>query len=104
MWQPAVDGGWWDTAPGGAGRKRIDRDAKKMWRSALRYSAVGLEMGVAVAVGYGAGWWLDGRFGTKPYLAFIGLLFGIAAGFLTLVRVGRELNRLSEEDDESENA
>ena len=73
-----------------------------MWRSALRYSAVGLEMGVAVAVGYGAGWWLDGKFGTKPTLSFIGLLLGIAAGFFTLVRVARELNRLSDSDSDSD--
>ena len=37
----------------------IDPDAKKMWRATLRFSAVGLEMGVAVAIGYGLGWWLD---------------------------------------------
>ncbi|MCC6747656.1 MAG: AtpZ/AtpI family protein [Deltaproteobacteria bacterium] len=67
-----------------------------MWRAALRYSAVGLEMGVAVLVGYGAGWWLDKKFGTKPYLSLVMLLVGIAAGFLALIRVAKEVGREEE--------
>lgn len=67
-----------------------------MWRNALRFSAVGLEMGVAVAIGYGAGWWLDKTFGTKPYLTMVMLLFGIAAGFMTIVRAAKELNRMDQ--------
>lgn len=70
-----------------------------MWRAALRYSALGLEMGVAVAIGYGLGWWLDRRFGTKPYLTLVFLLFGIAAGFRGLIRAAREIMRQNEKDD-----
>ena len=87
---------------GGWAEQTIDEDVKKMWRTALRYSAVGIEMGAAVALGYGGGWWLDGKLGTKPYLSFTGLLFGIAAVFMTLVRVARELNRQSEQDEKNE--
>ena len=72
-----------------------------MWRAALRYSALGLEMGVAVAIGYGVGWWLDRRFGTKPYLTMVFLLLGIAAGFLGLIRAAREVAR-SESGDGGE--
>jgi ATP synthase protein I len=74
--------------------EKIDPDAKHMWRNALRFSAVGLEMGVAVTIGYGAGWWLDKTFGTKPYLTMVMLLFGIAAGFMTIVRAAKELNKM----------
>ena len=76
----------------------IDKDAKNMWRSALRFSAVGLEMGIAVALGYGAGWWLDTKFGTS-YLKIVGLLFGIAASFMTLVRVARDLSRMERDGE-----
>ena len=64
-----------------------------MWQAALRYSALGLEMGAAVAIGYALGWWLDRRFGTKPYLTMVCLLFGIAAGFRGLIRAAREILR-----------
>lgn len=47
----------------------------------MRFSFVGLEMGIAVGIGYYAGFWLDERFGTKPYLMLLMLLFGIGAAF-----------------------
>ncbi|NLJ71702.1 MAG: AtpZ/AtpI family protein, partial [Syntrophomonadaceae bacterium] len=28
-----------------------------------------------------AGWWLDGRFGTGPWLTVLGVLIGTATGF-----------------------
>jgi ATP synthase protein I len=62
-----------------------------MWRAALRYSALGLEMGVAVVIGYGLGWWLDRKLGTRPYLTIVLLLLGIAAGFRGLIRAAREV-------------
>jgi ATP synthase protein I len=77
----------------------IDNDAKKMWRAALRFSALGLELGTAVLIGYGAGWWLDKQLGTKPYLTLVLLLFGIAAGFRAIVRAARDAQR-AERDDE----
>ena len=80
----------------------IDPDAKKMWRATLRFSAVGLEMGVAVAIGYGLGWWLDGRFSTRPYLTVAMLLLGIAAAFRSLYRAAKEGQRLEEGNDEEE--
>ena len=55
-----------------------------MRRIALRFSAIGMEMGLAVVIGYVAGWWLDKTFGTKPYLTMVMLLFGIAAAFMAI--------------------
>ena len=71
-----------------------------MWRAAARFSAVGLELGIAIGVGYGGGWYLDGKFGTKPYLSMVGLLLGIGAGVMTFVRVARELQQLDRDADE----
>jgi ATP synthase protein I len=53
-------------------------------------SAVGIEMAVSVLIGWGAGTWLDGHFGTEPILMLAGLLFGVAAAFRALLRGGRE--------------
>jgi ATP synthase protein I len=55
-------------------------------------------MGVAVAVGYGVGVWLDSKLGTKPYLTVVFLLLGIAAGFIGLVRVAKEAQKIDRED------
>jgi ATP synthase protein I len=73
-----------------------------MWRAALRYSALGLEMGVAVFIGYGVGWWLDRKFGTKPYLTLVLLLFGIAAGFRGLIRAAREVAAADREEGDEQ--
>jgi len=35
---------------------------------------------ISVAIGYGLGWWLDSKLGTKPWLADIGGILGFAAG------------------------
>ena len=89
------------------GAVTVDPDAKKMWRTSLRHGAVGLEMGIAVAIGSVGGWYLDDRFGTGPWLLMVGMGLGIAAGFKGLYRAAkeglREANRdESDESDESD--
>jgi ATP synthase protein I len=61
--------------------------------SAASLSSVGLEMGVAAAIGFGIGYWLDGRFGTTPWLQIIFLLFGVAAGFKGLYDATKKARR-----------
>ena len=75
-----------------------------MWRNALRYSAVGMEMGIAVGLGYWAGSWLDGKFGTEPYLMMLMLLFGIAAGFKGIIDAARRSMRDAKREEEEEEA
>ncbi len=67
------------------------RTDPKLFALAGRFTALGLELGLSVAIGLFGGRWLDGRFGTKPYLAITGVLLGIAAGFLALFKVGKSL-------------
>ena len=71
-----------------------------MWKVSLRYSAVGLEMGLAVCLGYLFGHWLDTKFGTDPYLTLTMLLLGIATAFRAIIRVALEVNRDDDEDGE----
>lgn len=47
----------------------------------------------ALVIGFGAGLWLDGRFGTKPWLAFLGFFLGLAAGVLNVYRVMQMASR-----------
>ena len=66
-----------------------------MW-SALSLSSVGIEMAVCVVIGWGLGYWLDGKFGTTPWLMLVFLLVGTAAGFRALIRAGNEAKSAAE--------
>jgi ATP synthase protein I len=50
-------------------------------------------MGVSVAVGAGMGFWLDGKFGTTPWLMMVFVLCGVVAGFKGMIKAAREANR-----------
>ena len=49
-------------------------------------SGVGLTLVISTVLGLWGGYALDGWLGTSPWLTLIGLLFGIAAGFINLFR------------------
>lgn len=79
-------------------RWRIDEqedraERKKMWRTAAQVGAVGLEMGIAVALGYLAGAWVDGKLGTSPTFGLIGLAAGVGAAGNALWRTARKLTK-----------
>jgi len=73
-----------------------------MWGVALSYSAVGLELAIGIVGGYLLGHWLDGRYGTTPYLMLTMLLLGTFAGFLSLYRTAMRINRDLEADEDGE--
>jgi ATP synthase protein I len=52
-------------------------------------STVGLHLVLGTFVGFGIGYFADRALGTKPWLTFVCLGFGIAAGFVNLFRVVR---------------
>jgi len=58
----------------------------------LRFSSVGLELGAAVVGGMFLGQWLDGRFGTAPWLMIVFLALGMAAGFRSIFRLLKSLD------------
>jgi F0F1-type ATP synthase assembly protein I len=68
-------------------------------------SSIGLAFPIAIAIGYFFGQWLDGVFGTTPWLMAIFTIFGIVAGFLnalrTAIRIGREEDRESAQSGQS---
>ena len=66
---------------------------KKPMQQYLRYTAVGVEMGLSVLAGLFIGNLLDGFFGTGPWLMLVFLILGCVAGFRALYRVGREMRR-----------
>lgn len=74
---------------------------RETMRLVTRVSAGTLELGLSVAVGAGIGYVLDtqvfdGR--TTPWLTLFWLLCGVFAGFRSLLRVMRELQREGEQE------
>jgi ATP synthase protein I len=65
-----------------------------------QYSAGTLELGVSVAAGAGLGYWLDSVFHTAPWLTLFWLLCGVIAGFRSLLRVARRLEKAEGETDQ----
>lgn len=53
---------------------------------------MGSEFVVAVLIGGAIGWQLDKWLGTTPFLLFIFILFGFAAGTKNIIRLGNEMN------------
>ena len=64
-----------------------------MWRIAGTTGAVGIEVAIAIVIGYLGGHYLDHKFGTQPWLGYIGLAAGIGAAIKALVRVTRAYKR-----------
>jgi len=82
-----------------AERPTIDPETKKLWRIAGSTGAVGIEVAVAIAIGYFGGHWLDGKLRTSPWLTIIGFVAGIGAAIKALVRVTRAYQQKNREED-----
>ncbi len=61
---------------------------------------MGLEMAIAIALGYFGGQWADGALDTRPVLQWVGLVCGLAAAALAIVRVSRRYLKDVDRDDE----
>ena len=72
----------------------------------LNASIVGIQFPVAMAIGYFWGKWMDGIFGTEPWLTIIFSILGIIAGFVNLFRItlatGLKEEQLAKEDEDSD--
>ena len=62
-----------------------DRGEKNFWVQAARYSQLAMALPAATVVGLLIGWAL-GKWLHREWLEIVGLLLGIAAGFVELVR------------------
>ena len=81
----------------------IDQETKSIWRVTGTTGAVGIEMAAAIAIGYLGGDYLDGKFGTAPFLKWIGFAGGIGAGIKALVQLTRSnMRQFPDDKDESQ--
>jgi ATP synthase protein I len=70
------------TSPG----NKEQQSEKKNWIEAEKVVQIGVTFPLALVIGYFAGSWLDGKFGTS-WIKIVGMFVGIAAGFVQLIRL-----------------
>ena len=69
------------------------------WKALGELSSIGMTLVAATVIGLGAGYYADRWLGTKPWLTVIGLILGIAAGFVNLFRsVNKAARRMDDSD------
>ncbi len=68
------------------GSDEPDQDRAGGLQSYMRFSHLGLQFAMTIALLTGGGVWLDGRLGTMPLFTLIGLFLGFGAGFYNLYR------------------
>ncbi len=72
----------------------MKRETLRSLKEFAYYSSLGLQVALSIVIGLALGLYLDKRFGTHPYLLFLGLGLGIAAGFKNIglaIRKSRKL-------------
>jgi len=52
----------------------------------------------APLIGFGIGWWLDGKFDTSPWLSVVGALMGVASAGLETYNI---IKKASADEDQS---
>jgi F0F1-type ATP synthase assembly protein I len=67
----------------------------------IRYSGVGLELAGATAGLALIGYWVDGRFGTRPWGVVLGAIIGLVGGLYNLVKESLAAVREAQADDKS---
>ena len=56
-------------------------------RQGAMVSSIGLLIVVSTLLGMGLGYWLDSKLGTKPWLAFVFTMLGLASGIYESARI-----------------
>lgn len=76
----------------------LGEDKAKLIQQIASYSTLGLEMGLSVALGVGIGYYLDKWLNTEPWLLIVFLFLGVIAGFRSLYRALKRLQKEESED------
>ena len=69
------------------------------WRGVGSFGTIGLEIVLCIAFGFFGGRWLDEKFGTAPYLAGLGFVFGLAAAIKSVMRAHAEMQALAAKEE-----
>lgn len=64
---------------------------KDEYKAVGSWGTLGLEIVLSVMIGFFGGRWLDGKFGTEPWLSLVGFFFGCAAAGKAIHRTWKEM-------------
>jgi F0F1-type ATP synthase assembly protein I len=85
------------TPDGGDGNRPDSNDSPHPPASSSAHwmgmASLGFEFVIAVLLPGALGWWLDGRFGSRPWIMLVGGLLGFIAGLRILMRAVSSGNR-----------
>jgi ATP synthase protein I len=79
------------------GKAKKTKKALRQASTWLNVSIIGIQFPVAMLIGFFWGKWMDGIFGTWPWLTMVFSLFGIIAGFVNLFRMTAQASRTEED-------
>ena len=71
----------------------MKEDRRNFYKQLGRVSAIGLEMGLCVAIGLAIGYFVDRYFQTKPWFMIIFLILGIVAAFRSLLSLAKDIDK-----------
>ena len=77
------------------------QERRELFRELGKYSALGLELAIAVVLGLAIGHYLDKWLGTGPWLTVVWLGIGFAAGVRSLYRAALRSGKEPEKEDGS---
>ncbi|MEZ6017001.1 MAG: AtpZ/AtpI family protein [Planctomycetota bacterium] len=63
-----------------------DGDWVREQKSSFQYAGVGMQFGFTICIFALVGNWMDGRFGTAPWLLLVGVLLGFGGGTYSLLK------------------
>ena len=76
------------------------QDRRELFRELGKFSALGLELAIAVILGLAIGYYLDKWLGTGPWMTVIWMAIGFAAGLRSLFRAALRSGKDLEKDEE----
>lgn len=82
---------------GAAGQPR--RAKVDDWRGVGSFGTIGLEIVLCIVFGFFGGRWIDAKFGTAPYGAGVGFVFGLAAAIKSVMRAHAEMQALAAKEE-----
>ena len=59
----------------------MKEETRRLLKEFAYFSSIGLSIALSIFIGLAVGVWLDRKFGTAPWLMFVFLGMGIAAGY-----------------------
>jgi hypothetical protein len=72
---------------------------KDEYRAVGSWGTLGLEIVLSVLIGFFGGRWIDGRFGTAPWVSIVGFFFGCAAAGKALHRTWTEMSKVTAREE-----